>query len=280
MADLSDLRQLRPAREPAEIDGGLHEPFPEPQRFTSFLPRQRGVLAPAVGPLSDATVVHGLAVSGAGWLNRDGRILANGSGAALDAMRQLPEAAAVFAAWDEAVAECEAAYRTQYAEELAAHEARGGTKASFRFDDGHFSTFDPEGEARAAIGRLGWIALDLRRNRGVREVACEPPRDGLPRFEGHLAALARALDCRVVSSIHAPEPIVLIDATGRRVATPATPLAGPRKEDPALPLLNQIPGFRSYDPATGAIEIEGWGRTVLLPGVRPDEAEPAPSPGP
>lgn len=66
-------------------------------RLRRLAPIQRGVGAPVASSMSDPAVVRALMMSGDGWLNKDGRVVANGTCRAHEALGSVPERAAAFA---------------------------------------------------------------------------------------------------------------------------------------------------------------------------------------
>ncbi|CAO4170462.1 hypothetical protein CLBKND_01598 [Methylorubrum aminovorans] len=218
MSESSGLRGLVKSGDPAAIDEGHllnDEPLrasPEP-RFTRFMPAPRGRIEPSAGTVGDREAVHALAVGGGGWLHTDGRIVANGSASGTSALRVIPEMVPLLDRLEAEVAAVEASRRSEREAMLADYLASGRTEDEFHFDDAdhdyaaQIAADHPGPDVEAELGRAGWISLDLRRDRGVKEIRVTGQRSASASHDPHLSVLADLLGAR-------------LDFPFRRAATP------------------------------------------------------------
>lgn len=209
MAGSSGLRGLVRAGEPAAMDEALlrsDEPHPaassEP-RYTRFLPAPRGRMEPVAGTIGDRDAVHALAVSGGGWLHADGRIVANGSASGMNPLCIILEMTPVIERLAGEVAAVEALRQADRDALLAEYLATGRTEDEFHFDDAdhdyaaEIAKDHPGPDVEGELGRAGWIALDLWRDRGVKEIRVTGQRVASASHEEHLSALADLLEARL-----------------------------------------------------------------------------------
>ena len=107
------------------------EPAPSHQRFTRFMPEPRGRIEPVCGPATDPYVLKALALSGRGWVSRDGRVLAAGSTKGDTALAAMPETAAAVVAFEAADAALAILRERRFEEGLARYLQHGGSKKTF-----------------------------------------------------------------------------------------------------------------------------------------------------
>ncbi|KQP51148.1 hypothetical protein ASF41_13255 [Methylobacterium sp. Leaf111] len=182
-------------------------------RYTPFAPRQRGPMRPALGPVTDASVLAALAASGSGWLHRDGRVLADGGCTGFSAHVMVPDTNHILVAHLKAIADLIKAAeegRTAAPGEPVIEVGEGYERRSIR--DG-YGWVGPDRAAQKAIREAGWAKLTLRRDRGVKEILIGP-RDKEARFEKHLAKIATHLGCRVGAASPEAKTATIFDSAG------------------------------------------------------------------
>jgi hypothetical protein len=214
MTAASGLKRLARNGEPSSVDGTPLDPMVDegrlpfkPTRHTPFVPAQRGKREPAFGSVDDPTVLRDLAVSGHGWLHRDGRLVSNGSLHGASALRALPETAVVLERLDGELIEVKAARQKEWDVAMAYHVAGGGTEATFRDDDGtqelseRIDEDNPDPDIKRALENVGWVAVTLRRDYGTKEVVCSFDRKDVSVFEDHLRKIAGHFQCRLDGTV-------------------------------------------------------------------------------
>jgi hypothetical protein len=195
MADLSELGTLGSVLSNPE-DGPAPGKGQQPLmalRVLRLAPIPRGVVAPVVGRKPDPAVVRALMMSGDGWLNKDGRVVANGTCRSREALGAVPEIAAAFAR----IAELDAASleraRSASMAARARHRVSGETADDFHFDANLLDDYCPEEETANVIAEAGWTEIALRRNDGTKRVLCAASGPDAHAFREHVEDLEETL---------------------------------------------------------------------------------------
>ncbi len=208
MAEVSGLRQLARAGGSAAMDEtqfANDEPVPRSDAVgvTRWLPRQRGTVQPVLGTVGDPAALRALTLSDGGWLHEDGRLVADGTFRANDALRVAPEMAAVFERLDAEVKAVEASREAAWDALLAHYQSMGLSENCLIGDcqeHGYVDDIDerhPMPDHRAEFARAGWIRLAMSRQGDAKMISVRSePAEGRS-YEDHLLALSGALRCQV-----------------------------------------------------------------------------------
>lgn len=236
MAGSSGLRVFAKSGEPAALDEAhLLNDEPQPParpepRFTRFMPAPRGRMKPVVGSIGDKPAMQALALSGGGWLHEDGRLVSNGSCQGTDALRVLPATVPILDRLDGELASVKTVRQAEYDARLARHLAQGKGEEEFYDDDAdqdyaaQIAEDHPGPDVEETLARAGWIPLDLRRDRGVKEIRVTAEITRGSSHEGHLTALVNLLDCRLhkpllpeLAPAIAPDPFAGLSHTSEQM---------------------------------------------------------------
>ncbi|WP_411902739.1 hypothetical protein [Methylorubrum thiocyanatum] len=219
MTSSSRLRRLDRSGSAGHAEEPFLETEREPsvlhQRFTRFLPEQRGQVEPVVGLASDPLVVRALALAGRGWINKDGRILTAGSCKNEDVLSVLPETAAIVERFENAEAALRDLRDECVEESLALHLSKGRSQESFTFSHGAFNVDHRTPFLHDFLDEAGWLEVDLLRDEGVRKVFCDVrlTEESVAAYRDVVVALGESLRCRVVHGGKDGNPELLFDPT-------------------------------------------------------------------
>ena len=163
------------------------------------MPEPRGWIEPVCGPADDPSLLKALALSGRGWVSRDGRILAAGSTKGDTALAVMPETADAVVAFEGAEAALRALRDRCFDESLAHHLEHGGSRKSFYFSHGSFDVNNPRPWLHDFLDEAGWTMVDLARDEGVKKVYCDPLvlDKRIETYREVLVTLGDGLGCRV-----------------------------------------------------------------------------------
>ncbi|MEE7494728.1 hypothetical protein MOTC310_31690 [Methylobacterium oryzae] len=162
-------------------------------------------MSPALGMATDVRLLSALAASGAGWVNRDGRVIVKGTTWQSEALWALPETAALVAAQLRFGQERSFEYADEYAypddhteEDIAAVEPDMN------------DLLDPEFDRR--LNEAGWLRVELCRDRNVGTMGTGLKGPSLELYAAPLVAIADKLRCRILSGTVQGENRLLYDS--------------------------------------------------------------------
>lgn len=187
-------------------------PPPPPERFTFFTRRPRGEMMPVLGTVDDPKVVRAMALSGGGWLNRNGTAISNGTLGPHAALKTVPEVIRIIQRVDAHNVANQAAKEEEFKNTRREFLSEGGTREGFRRYAMGADLVETIGckysnlSLHKELAKAGWFPIVLRRDNGVKEVHCDSIVTEGDAVIGHLRTLADSLKCDVTLRMVFPRP--------------------------------------------------------------------------